>query len=124
MSKKKLVLVIDDDPDILELIQTALSSEGLDVSTAKSGKEGITAVQKRRPDLILCDMMMESIDAGVLAAHEIKQTFSDIPIYLLSSIADTTADNIGIDELGFSGTFQKAMDPKRLVSVIKDALSR
>ncbi|MEW6526977.1 MAG: response regulator [Spirochaetota bacterium] len=123
MANKKIILVIDDDPDILDSIKAILSANGFDVVTAMSGKEGIDAVASSKPDLILCDMMMERIDAGTKVAQEIKKSNPSIPIYLLSSIGTATATNIEIDKLGFNGVFQKPVNPDNLVSTIKKALN-
>ncbi|HOJ27702.1 MAG TPA: response regulator [Spirochaetota bacterium] len=123
MANKKIILVIDDDPDILDSIKAILSANGFDVVTAMSGKEGIDAVASSKPDLILCDMMMERIDAGTKVAQEIKKSNPSIPIYLLSSIGTATATNIEIDKLGFNGVFQKPVNPDNLVATIKKALT-
>ncbi|NMB64532.1 MAG: response regulator [Spirochaetes bacterium] len=123
MANKKIILVIDDDPDILDSIKAILSANGFDVVTAMSGKEGIDAVASSKPDLILCDMMMERIDAGTKVAQEIKKSNPSIPIYLLSSIGTATATNIEIDKLGFNGVFQKPVNPDNLVATIKKALN-
>lgn len=123
MANKKLILVIDDDPDILDSIKAILSANGFDVATAMSGKEGVDAVSISKPDLILCDMMMERIDAGTKVAQELKKSNPSIPIYLLSSIGTATASNIEIDKLGFNGVFQKPVNPDNLVATIKKALN-
>ncbi|MGB4269783.1 MAG: response regulator [Spirochaetota bacterium] len=123
MANKKIILVIDDDPDILDSIKAILSANGFDVVTAMSGKEGIDAVASSKPDLILCDMMMERIDAGTKVAQEIKKSNPSIPIYLLSSIGTATATNIEIDKLGFNGVFQKPVNPDNLVATVKKALN-
>ncbi|MEJ5360680.1 MAG: response regulator [Spirochaetota bacterium] len=123
MANKKIILVIDDDPDILDSIKAILSANGFDVVTAMSGKEGIDAVASSKPDLILCDMMMERIDAGTKVAQEIKKSNPSIPIYLLSSIGTATATNVEIDKLGFNGVFQKPVNPDNLVATIKKALN-
>ncbi len=122
MSDKKVILVIDDDPDILDSIKAILSANGFDVATAMSGKEGTEKVKETNPDLILCDMMMERIDAGTKVAQEIRKDNPNLPIYLLSSIGSAAATNIDIDKLGFNGVFQKPVDPDNLISVVKDSL--
>lgn len=122
MANKKLILVIDDDPDIIDSIKVILESSGFAVSTAMSGQEGIDAAMGNKPDLILCDMMMERIDAGSKVAEELKKKSLNAPIFLLSSIGDATASNIEIDKLGFNGVFQKPVNPEHLISTIKKTL--
>jgi two-component system alkaline phosphatase synthesis response regulator PhoP len=123
MGNKKTILVIDDDPDILESIKAILTKNGFDVITAMSGHDGIEAAMNTKPDLILCDMMMEKIDAGSKVAEELRSKNLNVPIYLLSSIANATASNIEIDQLGFNGMFQKPVDPDQLVSLIRKTLA-
>ncbi len=122
MSDKKVILVIDDDPDILDSIKAILGANGFEVETAMSGKEGTEKVKSVNPDLVLCDMMMERIDAGTKVAQDIRKNNPDMPVFLLSSIGSATATNIDIDKLGFSGVFQKPVDPDNLINVVKDAL--
>jgi len=122
MSDKKVILVIDDDPDILDSIKAILGANGFEVETAMSGKEGTEKVKSVNPDLVLCDMMMERIDAGTKVAQDIRKNHPDMPVFLLSSIGSATATNIDIDKLGFNGVFQKPVDPDNLISVVKDAL--
>jgi CheY-like chemotaxis protein len=122
MAKKKLILIIDDDPDILNSMKVILEKSGFATAAAMSGKEGIEKVKKTKPDLILCDMMMEKIDSGTKVAQEIKKGCADVPIFLLSSIGSATASNVEVDKLGFNGVFQKPVDPESMVSTIKDIL--
>jgi DNA-binding response OmpR family regulator len=122
MAAQKLVYIIDDDPDILDSITAILSAEGFSVATAMSGEEGLEKLADFKPDLILCDMMMERIDAGTKVAQEIRKTNKTVPIFLLSSIGSATATNIEVDKLGFDGVFQKPVAPSALVSTIKKAL--
>lgn len=121
MSDKK-ILVIDDDPDILESISTVLKSENFIVVTAYDGAEGVEKFKSEKPDLVLCDMMMERVDAGSKVAEAIRLENKDVPLYLLSSIGNATATNTEINNIGFSGSLQKPVDPKVLISEVKKAL--
>ncbi len=122
MSDKKSILVIDDDPDILDSIEAILDAHGFEVVTAASASDGIARVQDSSPDLVLCDMMMEQIDAGSKVSRHIKENNPDLPVYLLSSIGTVTAQNVEIDKIGFNGVFQKPISPDILVQSIQKAL--
>jgi CheY-like chemotaxis protein len=124
MAEKKVVLVIDDDVDILESLSIVLAAEGFEVLTVSSGREGLALLDQRTPDIILCDMMMESIDAGMQTARQIKQKKPAVPVYLLSSIAAATAATTEIRDLGFNGVLQKPVDPQHVVTVVKIILKR
>jgi CheY-like chemotaxis protein len=118
----KNILVIDDDPDILESVSVILKSQGYSVATALSGKDGIDAFEKSKPDLVLCDMMMETIDQGVKVAARLKKKDASVPVYLLSSIGAATAMNTDVAGMGFDGVFQKPVDPDSLIAAVKKAL--
>lgn len=121
MSDKK-ILVIDDDPDILESVSAILSSEGFSITTALDGKDGFEKFKSVNPDLVLCDMMMERVDAGIKVAEMIRKEDTKVPVYLLSSVGNATAGNISISELGFNGVFQKPVDPDALIAQVKKAM--
>lgn len=122
MAHTKIVLVIDDDPDIIETVTAILSDKGYVVVPARSGMQGFEMAQRVNPDLVLCDMMMEEMDSGMQAAQKIKRFNSDIPIYLLSSLADDIAATTQIREFGFIGYIQKPVDPARLVDIVQSIL--
>jgi DNA-binding NtrC family response regulator len=118
MAAKKKVLVIDDDPAICESVQAILAANGYDTAYALSGKDGLASFRGMNPDIVLCDMMMEDIDAGVKVAKSMKEERPGTPVFLLSTIGDATVDTVGIYNLGFSGVFQKPVDFDLLLSVI------
>lgn len=117
MTAKK-VLIIDDDPAILDSVKAILSGNGFDCVTALSGDEGLKLFNEEKPDIVLCDMMMEHIDEGSKVAKVIKEKDSTMPVFLLSSIGDTTANTISLTEIGFNGVFQKPVNFDLLISVM------
>jgi DNA-binding response OmpR family regulator len=119
---KKLVLVIDDDVDILESMKVILEANGFETVTASTSKEGLNLFKTKKPDLILCDMMMEHIDEGVHIAKEIRNSRKDVPLFLLSSIGDATANNTNLSDIGYNGVFQKPVNPDSMIAVIKKQL--
>lgn len=124
MSGKTKVLVIDDDPAICVSVKAILEASGYEVYTALSGKEGLELFRQVKPDLVLCDMMMEDIDAGAKVAGVIKKERPELPVFLLSTIGEATARTIGLDELGFNGVFQKPVNFDLLLSVLEKHRSR
>ncbi len=81
-----LVLVVDDDPDILEAICDILGTESYRVARARNGLEALERVAAERPDVILLDLMMPVMD-GVAFAHALHQrpAVSDVPILVISA---------------------------------------
>src|SRR6185503_19794348 len=76
------VLVIDDEPQIRRVMRTTLSSHGYVISEAMTGEEGVDAVRKNKPDLVLLDMNMPGI-GGLEACKEIRES-TDAPIIILT----------------------------------------
>ena len=118
MSDKKKVLIIDDDPAIVESVKAILDASGFEAATALSGKEGLEAFRKTNPDIVLCDMMMEDIDSGGQVTKIMKTERPGTPVFLLSTIGDATAATVGLAEFGFSGVFQKPVNFDLLLAVI------
>jgi DNA-binding response OmpR family regulator len=83
----KRVLVVDDDPDIRELLFTALEDEGFEVVPAGNGQEALAIIKTFRPDVIVLDLMMPVMD-GWQFARELRARKEDIPLVLLSAARD------------------------------------
>lgn len=124
MPNKKVILIIDDDPDILSSLRLTLESAGYRVLAASSGAEGIGVFMENTPDMVICDIMMEKIDTGIRLVREIRGKNKKVPLFLLSDIGRLTATNIDIYELGCNGTFQKPFDPDELLRVVKQNLDK
>jgi len=118
MADPKKVLIIDDDPAICDSVRAVLESVGFHADIAYSGKDGVAAFRRIKPDIVLCDMMMEDLDAGAKAARLMRQDRPTVPIFLLSSIGDATAETVGFGNLGFSGIFQKPVNFDLLLAVM------
>jgi CheY-like chemotaxis protein len=92
------VLVVDDDPVIVKLLQVNFEMDGYDVLTAGDGAEGLARAQADRPDIIVCDVMMPKMNGlEVAAALKGDQDTKDIPIILLSAKAQTSDIQAGKD---------------------------
>ncbi|MFZ5799967.1 MAG: response regulator [Candidatus Omnitrophota bacterium] len=86
------ILIIDDDPDIVEAMKVVLESKNYQVLSAKNGEEGLKKARLDKPDLIILDVMMESTDKGFEVARDLKkdQGQKDTPILMLTAIKEKT----------------------------------
>jgi len=121
---KYLILCVDDDPDVLFSLKIVLESDGYAVVTAADGKGGIQAFRESRPDLVLLDLMMEEIDAGTRALKEMQAIDRKVPVYLLSSSCYYLQAATDTSELGLAGVFQKPVDPKILLGLLRAKLKQ
>jgi DNA-binding response OmpR family regulator len=118
----KTILIIDDDPDIRAATRIVLESAGFVVGEASTGAEGLKVAQRIRPDAVLLDLMMETVDAGSKVSAQLKEAGFAAPIFLLSAVGDAVRYNIDGRELGLAGIFQKPIDHKVLLATLKTEL--
>ncbi len=118
------ILIVDDEPDILELIEYNLKKEGYQVFTATNGQEGITVAKKVHPDLIILDIMMPKMD-GIEACRlmraipEFKNTFMVFLTARSEEYSEIAGFNVGADDY-----IAKPIKPRALVSRINAILRR
>jgi DNA-binding response OmpR family regulator len=87
--EKKYILVVDDDPDLVETVGMMLESKGMEVGRAYDGVEAEESIKQRRPDLIILDIMMPRKDGYVLCAElKADEKTQDIPIVLLTAVGE------------------------------------
>ncbi len=121
---RQKILLVDDEPDILELISYNLLLEGYEVHTAKDGKEGLETALRIRPDLILLDVMMPVLDGMETCALLRKEpSLSKCIIAFLTARGEDYSELAGFN-LGADDYITKPVKPKVLVSRIKAMLRR
>lgn len=118
------ILLVDDEPDILEIVSYNLSSEGYQVFTAKNGMEGVAKAKKKQPHLIILDVMMPEMD-GIEACEIIRNTsgLENTIITFLTARGEDYSQVAGFDA-GADDYITKPIKPKVLVSKVKALLRR
>ncbi len=121
MAKKK-ILVIDDDPNIVRMVQTRLEASGYEVITAFDGQQGITHAYKERPNLIISDIMMPA-GGGYLVYKKLKMSSKtwSIPVIFLTA-RDGPEDVAKAYKLGAQYYLKKPYKPEILLETVKKAL--
>ncbi|AXT18356.1 response regulator [Flavobacteriaceae bacterium AU392] len=125
MEKKNIkILLVDDEPDILEIVGYNLSSEGYKVITAENGIEGVKKAKKEKPQLIILDVMMPEMD-GIEACEQIRKIpeLKDVLITFLTARGEDYSQVAGFDA-GADDYITKPIKPKVLVSKVKGLLRR
>lgn len=125
MKKKDIrILMVDDEPDILEIVSYNLSSAGYKVFTAKDGAEGVEKAKKKNPHLIILDVMMPNMD-GIEACEIIRKTpgLENTIITFLTARGEDYSQVAGF-EAGADDYITKPIKPKVLISKVKALLRR
>jgi len=96
-NEKKKILIVDDDPDLLEENKILLESRGYNVYTAEDSKSGWKIFQQSKPDAAVIDLIMEEHDSGFILCHKIKKDEhgKNIPVFLLTSATYITGFKFG-----------------------------
>lgn len=120
----KKILIVDDEPDILEFLQYNLRKEGYEVVSATDGKQAITTAEREKPNLILLDIMMPELD-GVETCRLLrsKKEFADTPIAFLTA-RDEDFSQITALDVGGDDYITKPIKPRVLISRINALLRR
>lgn len=118
------ILLVDDEPDILEIINYNLSAEGYNVTTASNGAQAVKKAKKEKPHLIILDVMMPEMD-GIEACEQIRKIpdLQDTIITFLTARGEDYSQVAGF-EAGADDYITKPIKPKVLVSKIKSLLRR
>jgi len=125
MKKKDIrILLVDDEPDILEIVGYNLSQEGYQILTASNGKEAVAKARKELPHLIIMDVMMPEMD-GMEATETIRKIpeLSHTIITFLTARSEDYSQVAGFDA-GADDYITKPIKPKLLVSKVKALLRR
>lgn len=125
MKKKDIkILLVDDEPDILEIVGYNLSLEGYQIFTASNGIEAVAKAKKEKPHLVILDVMMPEMD-GIEACEQIRKIpdLSEIIITFLTARGEDYSQMAGF-EAGADDYITKPIKPKVLVSKVKALLRR
>lgn len=133
-NNKPKILVIDDDPDFVEAITPVLESALYHVVTASNAIEGKEKIFQEKPDLILLDIMMDSLFDGFSLCHSIKtskeyQEFKDTPIIFVSAVKEKTGSRFSFrgEDYGLVGPndyIDKPVQPNLLSEHIEKLLDK
>jgi DNA-binding response OmpR family regulator len=121
---RKKILVVEDDPDLVELLSFNLKGCGFIVSTAADGVEGLKKARSIIPDLILLDLMLPELDGfGVCEILRREPDTAGIPIIIVTAVSSEFARLAGL-EAGANDYITKPFSPKQLVARVQDFLGR
>lgn len=114
----KKVLIVDDEPDTLELVKLVLESGGFETVLAASGKEALNELEASRPDLVLLDIMMPDMD-GWEVFRKIKEKNAKMPIAILTAKAQNFDRLLGLHVLKADDYITKPFGKNELISRVR-----
>lgn len=122
MAKK--IMIVDDEPDVVDLVKLVLKSEGYDVVTAGSGKEALEKIGKEMPDLVLLDIMMPGMD-GWEVHQKIKSNpkTQGIPVAMLTAKSQSIDKMIGLHVVQVDDYITKPFGRSELLERVKKILA-
>ena len=124
MSRAVRVLVVDDDPVILDLLRINFEIEGFEVLSATDGEEGLAKARDEAPDLVLCDIMMPRLDGiGLVTRLRDDPRTAPLPVVLLSAKAQKVEVDRGL-AAGADDYVTKPFDPLELLDRVNAVLAK
>jgi DNA-binding response OmpR family regulator len=125
------ILIIDDDPDIVDALYVLLEGEGYDVVSAGDGEEGLARIKEENPDLIILDLLMPKLDGyGVCKTLQDPRwsKWKDIPILILTSVREEASQRRYELETGMrmdvDDYVEKPIDPDVVMTRVRKILAR
>jgi DNA-binding response OmpR family regulator len=116
------IVVVDDDPDVLETIRQFLSKRKFEIHTAMTGEEALTLIRAVRPHLVLLDIRLPGLD-GIETLREIRRFDSSVGVIIMTGYANDEEGRLSL-ELGASDYLVKPLDFKYLgATVVQKVLS-
>jgi CheY-like chemotaxis protein len=118
------ILIVEDSPSVLELLETTLRFKGYPVITARNGQEALDAIQRQRPALVITDILMPTMD-GFSLAHALRKDplSSQIPLIFLSATFVTPEDKSFAMSLGANRFIEKPIDNEDFLLTVAEILT-
>ena len=121
----KKIMIIDDDIDLVEAMRITLETDNYEVIDAQEGQKGLEIMKKEKPDLLILDVMMGTLDEGFHIAYQIRndEAIKDIPILMITAVGAQTGFEFDMqrDEgfLPVNEFIEKPVNPQVLLDTVK-----
>jgi DNA-binding response OmpR family regulator len=124
-TKKGYVLIVEDVPDILRLLEETLKFKGYQVVTARNGQEALDAVQRERPILVITDIMMPKLDGfGLVHRLRINPETREIPVIFLTATYVALEDKAFALNIGVTRFIEKPVNFERFLETVEELLAQ
>jgi two-component system response regulator VicR len=120
MSQKKRILYVEDEKEMLELTRIVLEREGYEMLAAVGGAEGIEAIKREKPDLVLLDLMMPDVDGWeVYRRMKADKDVADIPVIIITARTQSIDKVLGLKVAKVADYITKPFGPTDLINSVK-----
>lgn len=124
-SETDYLLIVEDDPDILKLLDAALTFKGYRVVTARNGQEALEIVQAQHPAIVIADIMMPKLDGfGLIHRMRIHPETRDIPVVFITATYVAREDKAFALNLGATRFLQKPLDLEKFLQTVTDLVDQ
>ena len=121
---KKIIVCIEDEPDMIDLVRLILERHNYEVYGALSGSEGLELVHELKPDLVLLDLMMPEMDGWqVFQTIRVEEDISHIPVIILTAKAQSIDKVLGLHIARVNDYVTKPFGPQELLASVKKVLA-
>jgi DNA-binding response OmpR family regulator len=125
METSKRVVCIEDEPEMIDLMRLILSRKGYQVIGAMGGREGLEAVQKEKPDVVLLDLMMPDMDGWeVYQKMKANEATKNIPVIVVTAKAQSIDKVLGLHIAKVDDYITKPFGPQDLIDSVEKVLAR
>lgn len=129
MDRQPYILLVDDDPDILENLLTVLGSQPYRLATAHDGKQCLAMIKQERPDLLILDLLMPRLDGwGVIRELRNDPEYAELPIMVLTTVVEDASRRRYELEVGMAmdvqDYVQKPAKPTELIQRVQKLLTK
>jgi len=123
--KSKMILCIEDEPEMIDLIRVILTRRGFEIRGANGGKEGIEIIRKEHPDLVLLDLMMPEMDGWeVYQQMKADEATKNIPVIVVTARAQSIEKVLGLHIAKVDDYIVKPFSPQELLTSVEKVLLR
>ena len=122
---KKCVVCIEDEPEMIDLVKLILSRKGYAVTGANGGREGLEAIRRDKPDLVLLDLMMPDMDGWeVYQQMKANDAMKDIPVIVVTAKAQSIDKVLGLHIAKVDDYITKPFGPQELLDSVDRVIER
>ncbi len=123
-NQPRRVVVIEDDPEMIELVKLILAKDGFDVAGANNGRDGLGVIEESQPDVVLLDLMMPDMDGWeVYQSMKAQDSMKNIPVIIIPAKAQSIDRVLGLHIAKVDDYITKPFSPSELLTSVRKVIA-